>query len=83
MTPRSELQRPAMRLLLSLSLPLMTQGCAAFASNQPPAVTVRGNSFCDVAEKVKWSVQDTKPTIDGARREAAKIDRLCKTKTAG
>jgi hypothetical protein len=59
------------------------QGCALFATDQPPAVTVEGNSFCDIAEKVQWSTKDTRPTIDGTRREAAKIDRLCKPKVQG
>lgn len=78
MMPRNVLQRPALRLLLCLLLPLMIQGCAAFANDRPPAVTVKGNSYCDVAEKCRWSTQDTRPTIDACRRENAKIDRLCK-----
>lgn len=83
MKPTNALRRPALRLPLCLLLPMTIAGCAAFANDQPRAVTVKGNSFCDIAEKPSWSISDTKASISDARREAAKIDRLCKPKGRG
>ena len=83
MKPRSASRKRGRLLpLLCLLLPTM-QGCASSATDPPPAAIVKGNSFCDIAEKVTWSTKDTPSTINGVRREAAKIDRVCKAKAPG
>lgn len=57
---------------------LMLGACADKVPVQP--VTVTSDSFCKIAEKQSWSVNDTLESIDKARRANAKIDRLCQSK---
>lgn len=83
MTPLNRLSKPGKLLLLWCSLPSMMQGCASSATEAPVVVNVKPGNYCDIAQKVEWSIQDTRPTIDAARKEAAKIDRLCKTRVSG
>jgi type IV pilus biogenesis protein CpaD/CtpE len=50
-------------------------GCAQEPPVQP--VNITASDYCAIAQKVTWSVDDTRETISGVRREAAKWDRRC------
>jgi hypothetical protein len=50
-------------------------GCAKDAPMQP--VNITADSYCQIAQKVSWSVDDTRRTIDEVRRENAKWDQRC------
>lgn len=63
-----------------LTAALLLAGCA-----QEPAVTnisVVSDSFCRVAKKLTWSLQDTQETIDGIRRHNARVDSCTKDKVS-
>lgn len=47
-------------------------GCAT-----APPVKVTGDSYCRIAKKIQWSVEDTTETISAVRRENAKHRRVC------
>jgi hypothetical protein len=49
-------------------------GCAKEPMQQ---VNITADSYCQIAQKVSWSVDDTRRTIDGVRRENAKWDQRC------
>jgi hypothetical protein len=50
-------------------------GCAKEPGAQP--VNITASDYCAIAQKVSWSVDDTRRTITEIRREAAKWDRRC------
>lgn len=68
------MKRQALPTKCLLLCPLILTACA---SEPPVAVTVKGDSYCEIARKVKWSKQDTKGTIRQVHRENQKIDRVC------
>jgi uncharacterized lipoprotein YajG len=53
-------------------------GCAKEPPMQPVQITA--DSYCQIAQKVTWSVDDTRRTIDEVRRENAKWDNKCREK---
>ena len=62
---------------LTLLLTLLTvAGCA----QQRRPVKIALDTYCQTAEKVRWSVTDDRRTIQDARRENAKLDRCPKKK---
>ena len=64
--------------IVILSLLITSCGAAAPAATEaPPVVNVQPGNYCQIASKVQWSVRDTPETINGVRRESAKIDKLC------
>ena len=62
-----------MRLAVSLLI-LALAGCQTPA---PVTVEVVSDTYCQIAKKRSWSVNDTPQTIDEARRENAKFDKIC------
>jgi hypothetical protein len=50
-------------------------GCAKEPGAQP--VNITASDYCAIAQKVSWSVDDTRDTINQVRRENAKVDRRC------
>jgi hypothetical protein len=50
-------------------------GCAKEPGAQP--VNITASDYCAIAQKVTWSVDDTRETIGQVRRENAKVDRRC------
>jgi hypothetical protein len=57
---------------------LFAGGCAKDAPMQPVQITA--DSYCQIAQKVTWSVDDTRRTIQEVRRENAKHDARCREK---
>jgi uncharacterized lipoprotein YajG len=53
-------------------------GCAKEPPMQPVQITA--DSYCQIAQKVTWSVDDTRRTIQEVRRENAKHDARCREK---
>lgn len=47
------------------------------AAKQERPIEFTSSDYCQIARKRTWSVDDTKASIDEARRENAKWDRLC------
>ena len=45
-------------------------------------VEVKGDTYCDIAEKIRWSTADTAETIKQVVRENAKHDRVCGARTS-
>ncbi len=43
----------------------------------PPKLNIVADNYCAIAKKRTWSVNDTWQSIEEARRENAKIDKLC------
>ena len=50
---------------------------SACATPQAPTVEIKGDSFCEIAAKVRWSKADTAETVKQVVRENAKHDRVC------
>jgi hypothetical protein len=50
-------------------------GCAQEPPVQP--VNITASDYCQIAQKVTWSPDDTRQTITEVRRENAKVDRRC------
>lgn len=67
------------RLLLLLTLCLGMSACGA---PEPPAIQVKGDTYCDIAAKIRWSQADTVETVKQVVRENAKHDRVCGAKTS-
>jgi uncharacterized lipoprotein YajG len=53
-------------------------GCAKEPPMQP--VNITADSYCQIAQKVTWSTDDTRRTISEIRRENAKWDNKCREK---
>jgi hypothetical protein len=51
-------------------------GCAQNAPVQP--VNITASDYCQIAQKVTWSPDDTRQTITEVRRENAKHDSRCR-----
>lgn len=67
-----------MKLAMVAACALALTGCAAQQkAEQLPPVNVTSDSYCKIAKRRTWSVNDTSETIDEARRENAKFDRIC------
>ena len=49
---------------------------------EPPKIEVKGDIYCDIAQKVRWSQADTAETVKQVVRENAKHDRVCGVKTS-
>lgn len=63
---------------LAILLPLGLAACAGQQDITAQPVTIQPDSFCEVQRtKIKWSIDDTRPTIDQIRRFNAKHDALC------
>jgi len=39
---------------------------------------VKGDSYCEIAGKVRWTKKDTPKTIKQVHRENKKVDRVCR-----
>jgi len=67
-------------IIIAVLAALALAGCAANGKdldlNFVP-VSLEPDNYCQIAKKVRWSVNDTPETIDQARRHNAKVDRLC------
>jgi hypothetical protein len=50
---------------------------AACAPSEPPKVEIKGDTYCEIAEKVRWSRDDTVETVRQVVRENEKHDRVC------
>lgn len=61
----------------SLVLTALLAGCAADGAPLPPPVNIVSDNYCAVSRKVSWDVDDTRQTIDEARRHNSRIDKLC------
>lgn len=61
--------------ILVSSAALLLAGCAKEPPMQPVQITA--DSYCQIAQKVTWSVDDTRQTIQEVRRENAKHDARC------
>ena len=66
----------ALALLAAIFLP----GCAPDAP--VTNISVVSDSFCRVAKKLSWSLEDTQLTIDGIRRHNARVDSCTKDKVS-
>lgn len=64
-----------------IALGLALAGCAKEPPMQPVQITA--DSYCQIAAKVTWSVDDTRRTIDEVRRENAKWDKRCRKDASG
>lgn len=71
-----------MRTLAIMLLPVALAGCDTpwAAEKDAPPITIKGDTFCELADKQSWSTRDTRETITNARRANAKIDRVCADK---
>lgn len=49
---------------------------------EPPKVELKGDTYCDIAQKIRWSQADTAETVKQVVRENAKHDRVCGVKTS-
>ena len=56
---------------------LALAGCSTTQAPQYGDVKVTSDSYCKIAKRRTWSVHDTTETIDEARKENAKFDRIC------
>lgn len=57
---------------------LLLAGCDSAKEVQYQQVTIGLSDFCEIQkDKLKWDLQDTRPTIDGIRRFNAKWDARC------
>jgi hypothetical protein len=66
-----------MRIVI-VGLGLCLAACESAPKQAPTSrVVIQGDSYCRLAEKWRWDVRDTKPTIQQARRVNAKYDRTC------
>jgi hypothetical protein len=67
---------PYLRILCSVVVvAAILAGCASGPPMQPVQITA--DSYCQIAQKVTWSVDDTRRTIQEVRRENAKWDTRC------
>lgn len=62
---------------LALVAAVLMAGCAADGGPLPAPVNIVSDNYCAVSKKVSWDVDDTRETIDEARRHNARIDKLC------
>ena len=62
--------------LVALGLVLFLAGCAT-GGPVPAQVNIVSDTYCSVARKVTWDVNDTRETIDEARRHNSRVDKLC------
>jgi hypothetical protein len=67
--------RCAIAICFVVAAAALFAGCANGPPMQPVQITA--DSYCQIARKVSWSVDDTRRTIDGVRRENAKFDARC------
>jgi hypothetical protein len=64
--------------LLVIGLSLALSACSsAEAVKAPPVLNLQQDLYCEIAEKVRWTVKDTPETIKQVVRENRKHDRLC------
>lgn len=66
-----------MKPWFALVAAVLLAGCAADGSPLPAPVNIVSDNYCAVSRKVSWDVDDTRQTIDEARRHNARIDKLC------
>ena len=67
-----------MRLLAIALVALSLAGCKTTGTpDKLPAIQVTSDSYCKIAKRRTWSVNDTTETIDEARREKAKFEKIC------
>lgn len=66
-----------MRAAILVVVALTLAGCSGQMAQSPPSLAVKGDTYCELAEKQSWSVRDTAETITSARRANAKYDRIC------
>lgn len=58
--------------LLVLAATLLLPGCSS--TETVNKVDVTSNTFCKVAKKIEWSIDDTQLTVDQVRRHNARVD---------
>ena len=51
--------------------------CETMQAAKERPIEFTSSDYCEIARKRTWSVDDTQASIDEARRENAKWDRLC------
>ena len=68
-----------MTRLIVIGFLVALAGCA---QPEPPKIEVKGDVYCDIAQKVRWSQADTAETVKQVVRENAKHDRVCGVKTS-
>lgn len=63
---------------LVVLLALAVGACSsAEAVKPPPVLNLQQDLYCEIAQKVRWSKNDTPETIKQVVRENAKFDRVC------
>ena len=63
---------------LVVLLALAVGACSsAEAVKSPPVLNLQQDLYCEIAQKVRWSKNDTPETVKQVVRENAKIDRVC------
>jgi uncharacterized lipoprotein YajG len=70
--------RYAIAICFVVAAAALFAGCASGPPMQPVQITA--DSYCQIAQKVTWSVDDTRRTIQEVRRENAKWDNKCREK---
>jgi uncharacterized lipoprotein YajG len=70
--------RYAIAICFVVAAAALFAGCAKEPPMQPVQITA--DSYCQIAQKVTWSVDDTRRTITEVRRENAKIDSKCQNR---
>jgi uncharacterized lipoprotein YajG len=70
--------RYAIAICFIVAAAALFAGCAKEPPMQP--VNITADSYCQIAQKVTWSIDDTRRTIDEGRRENAKHDARCREK---
>jgi hypothetical protein len=64
-----------MKLATVAVLALICAGCDKPAPVQ--TVNIKASDYCDIARKITWVPEDTKPTITGVRKHNAAFDSRC------
>jgi hypothetical protein len=59
--------------------PMLAIACSGCATAQPPPtkIVVKGDTYCQIAEKQEWSVNDSKERLTKIRKHNARYDRSC------
>jgi predicted regulator of amino acid metabolism with ACT domain len=68
------------KLFYAIVLSALLSGCAPVPPL--PVIEIKGDSYCEIAKKIQWSVADTTETVRQIVRENAKLDRVCGVNTS-
>lgn len=71
-----------MRIAICALVAVVCAGCEGGMQKEKLTVNIVSDSYCELGEKWRWHIEDTRETIAQARRVNAKYDRTCRKRSA-